>query len=75
MKSMDMDVHGFFGISSGRNSPYGRCFGILEQEQMSHVVTNSLTNFHICGHQKSLEISSMVLLKPKCPADGKSCRD
>ena len=45
----------------------------MEQEQMSYVVTNSLTDFHICGHQKSLEISSMVLLKPKCPADGKSC--
>ena len=75
MKSMDMDVHGFFGISSGCNGPYGRCLGILEREQMSHIVTNSLTDFHICGHQKSLEISSMVLLKPKCPADGKSCRD
>ena len=75
MKSMDMDVHGFFEISSGHNSPYGRCLGILELEQMSHVVTNSLTDFHICGHQKSLEISSMVLLKPKCPTNEKSCRD
>ena len=75
MKFMDMDVHGFFGISSGRNSLYGQCLGILEWEQMSQVVTNSLTDFHICGHQKFLEISSMVLLKPKCPADGKSCRD
>ena len=73
MKSMDMDVHGFFGISSNRNSPYGQCLGILEQEQISYVVTNSLTDFHICGHQKSLEISSMVLLKPKCSTDGKSC--
>ena len=73
--SMDIDVHGFFGISSRHNSSYSRCLGILEREQMSHVVTNSLTDFHICGHQKSLEISSMVLLKPKCPADGKSYRD
>ena len=75
MKSMDMDVHGFFGISSNRNSLYNRFLGILEWEQMSHVVTNSLIDFRICGHQKSLEISSMVLLKPKCPADGKSCQD
>ena len=75
MKSTNIDVHDFFGISNGCNSPYSQCLGILEREQMSHVVTNSLTDFYICGHQKSLEISSMVLLKPKCPADGKSCRD
>jgi hypothetical protein len=31
-----------------------------------------LTIFHICSHQKSRDMSSMVLLKPKWPAAGKS---
>src|SRR5579875_385274 len=75
IKSMEIEDHGFSGIGSGCNNPYGRCRGILEREQMSHVVTYSLTDFHICSHQKSRDMSSMVLLKPKCPAAGRSCRD
>ena len=62
MKSMEMEDHGFFGIWSGCNNPYGQCQGIFDLEQMSHVMTYSLTNFHICDYQKSRDMSSMVLL-------------
>jgi hypothetical protein len=39
MKSMDIDVHGVFGIDSGWSNLYGRWRGILDPEQVSHVVT------------------------------------
>ena len=62
MKSMEMKDHGFSGIWSGCNNPYGQCRGIFDLEQMSHIVTDSLTDFHICAHQKSQNVSSMDLL-------------
>ena len=62
MKSMEMEDHGFSRIWSGCNNPYRRCRGIFDLEQMSHVVTYSLMDFHICDHQKSRDMSSMVLL-------------
>ena len=71
---IDLDIYDFFGIESGCNSPYGRCLGILELEQVSHVVKIFFMDFDICGHQKSLNINSIILLKPKCSTDGKSCQ-
>ncbi len=38
MKSMDMDVHGVFGIGSGWSNPYGWWRRILGLKQVSHVV-------------------------------------
>jgi hypothetical protein len=39
MKSMDMDVHGVSRIDSSWSNPYGRWQGILDLEQVSHIVT------------------------------------
>ena len=39
MKSMDIEDHGLSGIGSGCNNPYSQCRGILDLEQVSHVVT------------------------------------
>jgi hypothetical protein len=64
MKSIDIEDQGSFGIGSGRNNLYGD-----DGHQKSLIV------FHTCGHQKSWDISSMVLLKPKCPAVEKSSRN
>ena len=75
MKSLETEDHGRRGTCNGCKSPYGRCRGVLDLEQMSQERKNSLTSFHIWSHQKSREISSKVLLNPKCPAAGKSWRD
>ena len=72
MKSMEVEDHGFSG---GCNNPYGQCRGIFNLEQMSHVVTYSLTDFYIYGHQKSWDMSFMVLLQSKCPATRKLCQN
>jgi hypothetical protein len=71
MKSMETEDQGCLGIGSGCRSPYG-CQGFFDLEQVSQDNTNSLTAFHIWGHQKSREMSSNVLLNPKCPAAEKS---
>jgi hypothetical protein len=72
MKSMETEDQGSIEIGSGCKSPYGRCRGFFDLEQVSQDNTNSLVAFHIWGHQKSQEMSSNVLLNPKCPAIGKS---
>jgi hypothetical protein len=49
-------------LPSGCRSPYGRYRGFFNLQQVSQDNTNSLTAFHIWGHQKSREISSNILL-------------
>jgi hypothetical protein len=71
MKSMETEDQGCFGIGSGCISPYGRCQGFFDLEQVSQDNTNSLA-FHIWSPKKSQEVSSNVLLNPKCPMVGKS---
>jgi hypothetical protein len=71
MKSMETEDQGCLGIGSGCRSLYGRCRGFFNLEQVSQDHTNSLTAFHIWGHQKSREMNSNVLLNPKCLAVGK----
>jgi hypothetical protein len=72
MKSIEIEDQGCLGIGSGCRSPYGQCQGFFNLEQVSQDNTNSLTDFHIWGHQKSQRMSSNVLLNPKCPTVEKS---
>jgi hypothetical protein len=71
MNSIEIDYRGFLGTRSGCNKPYGRCCGAFACGHISHMQMNFFINFHMCGHQKSLEISSMLLLTPKYPRDGR----
>ena len=64
MKYIEIEEHGRRGTDNGCSSPYGRCGGILDFEQISQEQTNSLTSSHIWSHQKSWEISSKILLNP-----------
>jgi hypothetical protein len=74
IKSMDTQDYGCFGMGNGWKSPCGRSRGFFDLEQVSHESTKSLTAFHILGHRKSRDTSSNVLLNPKCPTAGRSCR-
>jgi hypothetical protein len=51
MKSMETEDQGCFRIGSDYKSPYGRCQGFFDLEQVSQDNTNSLMAFHIWGHQ------------------------
>jgi hypothetical protein len=72
MESMEIEDRGCFGLGSGCRSPYGRCRGFFDLEQVSQDNTNFLMAFYSWGHQKSREINSNVFLKPKCHTVGKS---
>jgi hypothetical protein len=72
IKSMETKDQGCFGIGNGCKSPYKQYQGFFDLEQVSQDNTNFLMAFHIWGHQKSLKMSSNVLLNPKCPAARKS---
>jgi hypothetical protein len=61
MKSMETKDQGCLGIGNGYRSSFGRCRGFFNLEQVSQDNTNSLTAFHIWGHQNSQEMNSNVL--------------
>ncbi len=72
MKSIEINGHGLLRIGSGCNKPYGWWCGAFACAHILQAWMNSFTNFHICGHQKSFEISLMVFLIPKCLVHGRS---
>ncbi len=70
MKSIEINGHGLLRIGSGCNKPYGWWCCAFTHAHILQVWMNSFRNFHICGHQKSFEISFMVFFIPKCLIDG-----
>jgi hypothetical protein len=69
---MEIEDQGRLRVVSGCRNPNRQCRGFFDFEKVSQDNTNSLTAFHIWGHQKSQEMNSNILLNPKCPAAGKS---